>query len=156
MMHRSRWLATGVLLILAACLAPPVPAELPAEPPGGEPIACTLIGCESQIEFQLGGDLQRGETYQIEACVGEDCASATIEIPDSGFVLEGPFTLDSDRDTVTVRLLGSDYSGGRSVSLRVDGPGGPVAEVETEIEFDRMQPNGASCEPVCRHATVRA
>ena len=152
MMHRSRWLATGMLLILAACLAPPVPAE----PPGGEPIACTLIGCESQIEFQLSGDLQRGETYQIETCVGEDCASATLQIPDSGFVLEGPFTLDADRDTVTVRLLGSDYSGARSVSLHVDGPGGPVAEVETEIEFDRMQPNGPGCEPICWHATVQA
>jgi hypothetical protein len=155
MMHRSRWLATGMLLMLAACLAPRVPV-LPAEPPGGEPIACTLIGCESQIEFQLGGDLQRGETYEIETCLDGDCASATIEIPDSGFVLEGAFTLDADRDTVTVRLLGSDYSGARSVSLRVDGPGGPVAEVETEVEFDRMQPNGPGCEPICWHATVRA
>ena len=122
MMQRSRWLATGMLLILAACLAPTVPAQ----PPGGEPLACTLIGCESQIEFQLSGDLQRGESYQIEACVDEDCASAMIQIPDSGLVLEGPFTLDADRNTVTVRLLGTDYSGTHAVSLNVAGPAGPV------------------------------
>jgi len=152
MMHRSRWLATGMLLILAACLAPPVPAE----PPGGEPLACTLIGCESQIEFQLSGDLVRGVAYEIEACVDGDCASETVKVPDSGFVLEGPFTLDADRDTVTVRLLGADYSGTHAVSLSVAGPAGPIAEVETETDFERLEPNGPGCEPVCWHATVLA
>ena len=151
-MMRSRWLATGMLLILAGCIAP----TMPAPPPAGEPLACTLIGCESQIEFQLSGDLERGETYQIEACVDEDCASATIQIPDSGFVLEGPFTLDADRDTVTVRLLGFDYSGTHAVSFSVSGPAGPVAEVETDIDFERLEPNGPGCEPVCWHATVLA
>ena len=151
-MHSTRWLVTGMVLIIAGCLAPPVPAQTP----GGEPIACRLIGCENRIEFQLSGDLQRGETYRIETCVDEACASATISIPDSGFVLAGPFTIDADGNTVTVRLLGSDYSGAHSVSLHVNGPSGPVAEVETEVEFDRLQPNGPGCEPVCWHATVRA
>ena len=152
MMQRSRWLATGMLLILAACLAPPVPVD----PPEGPPIACTLIGCESQMEFELSADLLRGEAYDIEACVDGDCTSETVQIPDSGFVIGGAFTLDADRDTVTIRLIGEDYSGSHTVSLSVTGEVGPVAEVEVDTEFERSQPNGPGCEPVCWHATVRA
>lgn len=152
MVQRSRWLATGMLLILAACLAPPVPED-PRDTP---PIACTLIGCESQIEFELGGDLLRGEAYDIEACLDGDCTSETVQVPDSGFVMGGAFTLDAERDTVIVRLIGGDYSGSHTVSLSVSGEGGAVADVETETEFERSQPNGPGCEPVCWQATVRA
>ena len=155
MMQRSSWLAAGMLLILAACLAPPVPV-VPVDPPEGPPLACTLIGCESQIRFDLSGDLVRGEAYDIEACVDGDCTSETVQIPDSGFVIVGAFTLDADRDTVTLRLVGDDYSGMRTVSLSVVGETGPVAEVERETEFERSQPNGPGCEPVCWQATVRA
>jgi hypothetical protein len=151
MMQRSRWLATGILLILAGCLAPPVPAD----PPEDAPIACTLIGCESQLEFELSADLERGAAYDIEACVDGDCTSETVEIPDSGFVIGGAFTLDADRDTVTVRLIGDDYSGSHTVSLSIAGEG-LAAEVEAETEFERSQPNGPGCEPICWHATVRA
>jgi hypothetical protein len=151
-MQPSRWPAIGMLLILAACLAPPVPGN----PPQGPPIACTLIGCESQIEFQLSGDLVRGEAYDIEACIDADCTAQTVEVPDSGFVIGGAFTLDADRDTVTLRLLGDDYSGSHTVSLSVTGEGGAVAELETETDFERSQPNGPGCEPVCWHATVPA
>jgi hypothetical protein len=151
MMRRSRWPAIGLLLILAACLAPPVP-----EAPEGPPLACTLIGCESQLEFELSGDLVRGESYEIEACVDGDCTTETVQLPDSGFVMGGAFTLDADRDTVALRLLGADYNGTHTVSLSVTGDGGPVAEVETETDFERSQPNGPGCEPVCWHATVRA
>jgi len=141
-----------MLLILAACLAPPVPVD----PPEGPPIACTLIGCESQLRFDLSADLVRGEAYDIEACVDGDCTSETVQVPDSGFVIGGAITLDADRDTVTVRLIGDDYSGMHTVSLSVAGEGGLVAEVERATDFERSQPNGPGCEPVCWHATVRA
>ncbi|MCA1587555.1 MAG: hypothetical protein LC744_02465, partial [Chloroflexi bacterium] len=66
------------------------------------------------------------------------------------------FTLDADRDTVTLRLLGHDYSGSHTVLLSVIGEGGPVAEVKAETDFERSQPNGPGCQPVCWQARVRA
>ena len=139
-----------VALILSACLAPPVPA-----PPEDPPVACTLIGCESQLTFELDADLARDETYEVEVCIDAECASATIEVPDSGFAMTGPFSIDADRDTVTVRLLGDDYSGTRAVTLSLSGSDGLLVDVDAQTEFERAQPNGPGCEPICWQATVR-
>ena len=139
-------LAFGV--ILAACLAPPVP--------DGPPMACTLIGCESQVVFELSRDLSRGTAYEIEACVDGECASETIDVPQSGFGTSGPFTVDAHRIVVTVRLTVDDYSGRHTVSLTLVGPDGQLTEVAADTEFERSQPNGPGCEPVCWQAIVRA
>ena len=119
-------------------------------------MACTAIGCDSQLEFVLSADLVRGATYDVEACIAGDCTSASIEVPASGFAIEGPFSVDADRDALALRLLGDDYSGSHTVSLTVTRDGGGVADVTTDVEFERQQPNGPGCEPVCWFASVRA
>ncbi len=144
--------AAAMALILGACLAPPVPA--------GPQNACTAIGCESQLAFDLGADLQPGGTYELEACIDGDCATATVPIPppvDGGgsFGVGGPFTLDAGNDIVTVRLVGEDYSGAHEVSLTLAGTDGLMIDVEATTEFERGQPNGPGCEPICWQATVR-
>jgi hypothetical protein len=138
-------------LTLASCLAAPVPAD-----PNDPPLACTAIGCNSQLTFELGTELERGERYDLEACIDGDCDAATVEIPPSGFATSGAFTVDADRNAVTVTLLGEDYSGAHDVSLTVvDARAQDIVRVADTIEFDRAQPNGPGCEPVCWQATVR-
>lgn len=151
-MHMRRLLAAAFAMafILSACVAPPVPV-----PPDEAPIACRLIGCGSQVTFELEADVVRGTTYEVEACVDGECASATVDVPDAGFAVSGPFSVDADGDALTLRLLGDDYSGAHEVSLRVTGSDGLVVEAESLVEFDRLQPNGRGCAPVCWQVTVR-
>lgn len=143
-------LALGV--ILAACVAPPVP--------DGPVLACTLIGCESQVVFEVGTDIVSGETYEVEACIDGLCESATVAVPPAqgqamGAGLSGSLMLDPQQDLVTLRLAGADYSGRHTVSLTLAGPDGQLTEMAAETEFERSQPNGPGCEPVCWQAIVR-
>jgi hypothetical protein len=125
-------------------------------------MACTLIGCESQVVFEVGGatDILSGETYEVEACIDGDCTSATVEVPPAqggamGAGLSDSLVVDPQQDLVTVRLSGGDYSGMHTVSLTLTGPDGQRTEIESDTEFERSQPNGPGCEPVCWQATVR-
>ena len=137
-------------LLMGGCLAPPVPDDPAASR------ECTLIGCESQITFNLPVDLEPGQRYELEACVDGDCNSATLTLSDRGFGTSGPFVIPAAGNAVNVLLLGDDYSGLHQVSLTVIGPGGQVARIADEaVEFERVQPNGPGCEPVCWQATVR-
>lgn len=154
-MRRSAALAGLVLgVILSACVAPPVP--------DGPFIACTLIGCESQVAFEIGDatDIVSGATYEVEACIDGQCESATVVVPPAqgaaiGAGVSGSLVLDPQQDIVTVRLIGGDYSGMHTLSLTLTGPDGQRTEIESDTEFERSQPNGPGCEPVCWQATVR-
>lgn len=152
-MRRTGFLASlGFGLILAACVAPPVP--------DGPFIACTLIGCESQVAFEVGTDIVSGETYEVEACIDGECESATVVVPPAqgaamGAGVSGSLMLDPQQDLVTLRLPGADYSGTHSVSLTMAGPDGQLTEMAADTEFERSQPNGQGCEPVCWQAIVR-
>jgi hypothetical protein len=143
-------LALGIML--AACVAPPVP--------DGPVMACTLIGCESQVVFEIGTDIVSGTTYEVEACIDGLCESATVAVPPAqgqamGAGVSGSLTLDPQQDLVTFRLSGDDYSGMHAVSLTLAGPDGQLTEMAAETEFERSQPNGPGCEPVCWQALVR-
>jgi len=152
-MRRTASLA-ALVVMLAACVAPPVP--------DGPFIACTLIGCESQVVFEVGGatDIASGETYEVEACLNGVCESATVEVPPGqgaamGAGVAGALVLDPQRDLVVLTLPGGDYGGMHTVSLTLTGPDGQRTEIESDTEFERSQPNGLGCEPVCWQATVR-
>lgn len=152
-----RALATLLGVLLAACLAPTVPPQ-PDNPPLPEdpPRLCTQIGCESYLLFELDVDLQPGLRYELEACVDGECTSETIVVDRNGFSRSGAIGIDAHRDTVGVTLFGDDYSGRHQVSLTVIGGPGGIARMAAEgIEFERVQPNGPGCEPVCWQAIVR-
>ena len=105
---------------------------------------CTLIGCESQIRFELTAlDLEPGSTYDVEVCLDDRCESATVDIPglDAGPGAaggDGSIILDPTGDTIVLVL-----------------PDGENVELDGPIEFERLQPNGPDCAPVCWQAVVR-
>lgn len=149
MLGRSSVIVLG--LLLAACLAPTMPPQ-----PDGPPQVCTQIGCESHILFELGVDLQPGMRYEIEACVDGECTSESVVVDPNGFSTVGAIGVDAHRDTVGLRLLGDDYSGTHQVSLSIVGPGMQISRITEAVEFERVQPNGPGCEPVCWQAVVSA
>lgn len=122
--------------------------------------ACTEIGCESAVAFNLDADLVNGVEYRLDACVEDDCATETIEVPEGQGVVGqrvGRFDLGTDADRVLFLLPEADYSGPHEVSLRVTAADGSVAvELIATTEFDRQQPNGPDCPPVCWFAEINA
>lgn len=125
--------------------------------PSSDPVMCTLIGCESQVQFELSEDLVPDTTYQVEGCIDGQCTSASIEVLEGGGIsAEGSLRLDTIADTAVLILDDGDYDGIHAVSLSIDGPDGLHIEIAAETEFQRSQPNGPGCEPVCWQATIVA
>lgn len=141
------------VLLLMACDALGVP-------PLGEPRACTGIGCESGVRFNLGVDLVAEVAYEVTACVDDLCGEGILEVPppaDGPFTgtSDGALTIATDTDSIFYSLGDLDASGRHRVSIKVRSESGDVvAEFEGEAEFERTQPNGPGCEPVCWLAEI--
>jgi hypothetical protein len=122
----------------------------------GLPIACTEIGCESAVSFHLDIDLQTGIEYRLEACVDESCATESLNVP-AGSSLghrAGQFDVSTEDDRVLFLLPEGEFPGEHRVSLRVSGPDGVLTDHQALVEFQRNQPNGPGCPPVCWFAEV--
>jgi hypothetical protein len=146
--------AFAVLLVGCETLLPITPS------PNGGAVACTLIGCDSQVIFELDTDIESGVTYDFTACVDGACEEARVEVPpvNDGAVPAGQtdnIVISPDADVVAYVLHGNDFSGSHIVSLSLDAPGLPSVRVDESVEFERSQPNGPRCEPVCWTATIR-
>ena len=147
-------IAFALLLVGCEALLPITPS------PTSDAVACTLIGCDSQVIFELDTDLQSGVTYDVTACVDGACEEAQVDVPpvNDGAVPAGQtdkIVISPDDDVVVYVLHGNDFSGSHIVSLSLDAPDLPSVRVEESVEFERSQPNGPRCEPVCWTATVR-
>jgi hypothetical protein len=70
--------------------------------------------------------------------------------------LVGSFIIDAETDRVTLRLPEGDYSGMHAVSLTLGGADVEPVEIEAETDFERGQPNGPDCPPICWRAIIRA
>jgi len=137
----------AAIVLLTACGAP-----LPSDSPTDE-ILCTLIGCESQVVFEIDYDIMSGSEYAVEACVDGECERAQIRVSDRGVGKVANLIASAD-DVVALVLQGDDYSGSHAVALTVESPEQGTIIVEEEVEFERTQPNGPRCEPVCWIATI--
>lgn len=124
---------------------------------------CTDIGCGSQVVFWTDADLQATVAYDVEACVDDVCESATLEVPEDrvaeGVVPSievGALGLETDRDVVYFGLPDGNWSGSHQFSLVIrDAAGTIVADITQTGRFERMQPNGPDCPPVCWMADIR-
>jgi hypothetical protein len=139
----------AAIVVLTACGAP-LPS---ASPTDDNALECTLIGCESQVVFEIDYDIMPGSEYAVEACVDGECERAQIRVSDRGVGRVANLTASAD-DVVALVLHGDDYSGSHAVALTVESPDQGTIIVEEEVEFERTQPNGPRCEPVCWIATI--
>lgn len=155
-MHLRRALAVGVASMTLA-----VGCSLPggAEPPGG--VACTMIGCESAVAFQLSADLENGVRYRVQACLEGLCEAETVEVPvggaEGGAVARrvGSIDLGTETNRILLILPEGEFGGARRVSLRVvDERGDVLVDAEAVAELERQQPNGPNCPPVCWFAEL--
>lgn len=152
-------LGIAAVALLTGCNMLLVGSPLPT--PTDDVQVCTLIGCESQVVFELDRDLASGASYQVRACIDDRCEEATVDVPPAqGAAVPagsaGPFVLDPQHDTVAFLLGEGDFNGTHTVSLTVgDGSGEPV-ELAGDVEFEHLQPNGEGCEPICWQATLTA
>ena len=120
--------------------------------------ACTEIGCDSRITFDLSQDLVEGRTYRVEACVDDLCDTQTLEVPPGhGGAASGSLEVTTEDDTISLRLPDKDWSGAHRATLNVqDEAGRVVARTEKSVGFERTQPNGPGCPPVCWQARITA
>ena len=145
----GRFLAGAIAVtIVTGCGAVPVPPSAR--------VICTLIGCDSHVRFGLVVDLKPGETYDIEACVDGNCVAEMVRVRQRGDGTREPFVVDARTDTVVFVLPAGDYSGTHTVSLAVRGADLEPIQIQADTEFERSQPNGADCPPVCWQAIVTA
>ena len=128
--------------------------------PTGQSRDCSEVGCSSQVSFQLAAELRAGVAYNVEACADDDCRSQTLTVPDDGPVGTGGegLWLDTNDDVITLELPSdTNWEGTHAVSLRVvTEDGEEVVDMAGETDFERMQPNGPDCPPVCWLAEVTA
>jgi len=141
--------ALTTLALLAGCgLVDPAPKY------------CTQIGCESAVTFLLPVDLEVNVAYEVEACVDELCERATLAVP---LPEDGPFTgvtvdaitLQTDTDSITLSLGAREMAGDHRARVTVWIDDEAVAEADEDVPFERDQPNGPGCEPVCWFAELR-
>lgn len=78
-------------------------------------------------------------------------------IPESGgHCITGDVDLTCSGDRIAFGLGDRDLAGSHTVSLRIEDRSGDVlADVEDEVVFERVQPNGSGCPPVCWQAEVQ-
>jgi hypothetical protein len=154
-------------LVLGGCAGSPVagggdpPAATPklSEPPA---IACTQIGCESQVTFEserLAAVLGARGALTVTACADDDCV--TREIPSGrcgglGSELSARMSC-SDRKVILRLPDGGDYGqGAHTARLKVTSGGATALDQTVEnLRFTRNQPNGPDCPPVCWMALAK-
>lgn len=123
-MHRRARIAGAAVLAIAAAACSPL-----------GPADCTRIGCLDGLTVQFtGGAVPAGAT--VRALVG-DVILATAQCPPAG-ACSGVFLPDVTAAQVTVEVLG----------------GAAPLRWTLSPAYERLQPNGPRCGPVCRQARV--
>lgn len=156
-----------VLLALLLCLPTACgggsgTATTDTTPPTTAPVVCTEIGCNSGLRVELSDvDLVSDATYLVEVCIGEQCVDVEIGPGHSGEITPGadPNTLeggsifiDADSDSVELFTGFAEFDAVETVSFSITDIATDevlaVADGE-EVPFERNQPNGPGCPPVC-------
>jgi len=100
------------------------------------PQVCTKIGCESGLQVELGG--APVGPFRVEAQAAGGGAARVFECP-AGQRCEIAFFADFTPAEATVRVI----------------TGGRTTERTVRPTYERVQPNGPGCPPICRQGRVR-
>ena len=148
-----------LVAVVAACGGGAASESTPATT---APMICTEIGCNSGLRVELSGvDLVADSTYLVDVCIGDECVEVEV-----GPGHDGQITPGADPDTLEGGSLLVDYEGDAidlmvgfaefdpietvSFSITDVATGEVLASADgREVPFERNQPNGPGCPPVC-------
>jgi len=115
------------------------------------PIACTLVGCSGGLTVDVTG-LPAATPYQIKVSFpsGE---TRTLTCGTDPTTQTNTFDYSCTQTGAYFRL-GSNGNPPKDVAVTVDVNGKSVTQL-AHPKYEKFQPNGAGCEPVCYSATVQ-
>ena len=122
----------AIVLVILALAAACSSSNSSSQPPQ----VCTKIGCESGLRVELGGAPAGPFRVEVQAAGGG--AARVFECP-AGQRCEIAFFADFTPEEATIRVT----AGGRTTARTV------------RPTYERVQPNGPGCPPVCRQGRVR-
>jgi hypothetical protein len=100
---------------------------------GHDPLPCSDIGADSGILISYAGPVpQSARGFAVTACAGDDCRTEHV----------------ADKRRATI--VGEDLDGPDPVEVRLrirDAAGRVVFSGHTTVTPQKLQPNGAGCEP---------
>lgn len=154
-------LAAVCLCLVVACGSDGSTATT-VPPSTAPPAVCTEIGCNSGLRVELAdADLTADSTYSIDICIGEECVQVEVGPGHTGEITSGadPSTLeggsiflDAEADRVELMLGFVEFDPIETVSFSITdvATGEVMASTGGEdVPFERSQPNGPGCPPVC-------
>lgn len=149
--------AVALLVPLAATLLPS--CDLPTQ-------SCTLVGCQSGIDFALFDAHTAAYTVTIESaevsgsfeCVpptdpGEELWTTRSFSGDLGQEESALATALCGASSVSLRFLHQDADLPEQLSIEIDGER-DVTHTFSGIEYTVSQPNGPDCPPTCSQAEL--
>jgi hypothetical protein len=121
-----RAIILAVIAIAAAC------SQASSQPPQ----ICTRIGCESGLRVELSG--APAGPFRVEAQAAGEAAPRVFECR-TGERCESAFFADFTPEEATIRVVADGRTTARNVRPR----------------YERVQPNGPDCPPICWQGRVR-
>ncbi len=121
----------AIILFFAVALAAACSNNSP-QPPH----VCTQIGCESGLRVDRGG--APAGPFRVEAQAAGGGAPRVFECP-AGERCESAFFADFTPEEATIRVIADGRTTARTV----------------RPTYERVQPNGPGCPPICRQGRVR-
>ena len=135
-----RWWSRGLLLVAGSFLLISCGTVAPAQ-------VCTLVGCNGGISIDIAG-LPQNTNYEVSLILpsGERITQVCDEAPEvsfkrsctesGAFIALAPDDLPPDTVTIEVVMDGKTYTH------------------EFKPDYEKYQPNGEDCPPICYNATI--
>ena len=135
--------------------------------PGLDGGACTAIGCESSVSFELRRGPPVGQRLHAKACLDSDCVpvAGVLDLDGSrcidGHADDGPEDItvcmraeDMTPTEATLTLAEAQLPGEYLATLVIESRGDVVVDLRQHVSFRKVEPNGPECGPVCWQAVV--
>lgn len=112
---------------------------------------CTFVGCRGGIDIELTG-LPASSPYQIDFILP---SGETQSITCDANTRKGPDTLGGSGCKVNGAFFGLQQdSGPKEITVTVIISGNEVSQV-FRPKYEKFQPNGWNCPPICYSATIK-
>jgi hypothetical protein len=113
------------------------------------PIACTLVGCSGGLTVEVAG-LPASADYQISLSL----PSGETHTLTCGSNAEANTFEQSCSQSGAYFRLATDVNPPQEITITVEANGEKVTQVFNP-HYEKFQPNGVGCEPICYNATIQ-